>query len=227
MEELTCVGSFGIMVGMPTEFEEGDQQVILSEEEAGKRAEEFDRELEELGFAELVKAAAQAIAEELQHMGLSKEGAWQSVGDQDSETVQREKGYLWHKLIGIKWYSYTDGLAKAKETGRMVVIDFHADWCTYCKKMDKETFTAPTVVKLMNEKFISISVDTEKDKATAQKYDIKSLPTMWFLESDGERINSLPGFVDAAMFTTILEYVSSRSFETVEFQDYLKTKQEK
>jgi thioredoxin-related protein len=127
----------------------------------------------------------------------------------------------------INWYAYADGMAKAKETGRIIIIDFHADWCKYCVKMEKETFTDPRVYKLMNESFIPISVDTEKEKQTAAQYAVRSLPTMMFLESSGEVINLLPGFVDADMFTTILEYVSTRSFETIEFPVYLETKQGK
>lgn len=105
-----------------------------------------------------------------------------------------------------------------------MVIDFHADWCKYCKKMDKETFTDSTVIALMNERFVPISVDTVKEKETAAEFGVRSLPTMWFLESDGQPINQLPGFVDADMFSIILQYVSTRSFETVDFQTYLKAR---
>ncbi len=123
---------------------------------------------------------------------------------------------------GIAWLSYEDGLAVAAESGKMVMIDFHADWCKYCKKMDKETFSDPGVIRLVEQYFVPISVDTQKQQKIGQQYSVKSLPTMWFLESDSSPITPLPGFVDAKRFRTILGFISSRSFETMSFEDYLK-----
>ena len=123
---------------------------------------------------------------------------------------------------GVNWVNYEDGMKQASETGKLVVIDFHADWCKYCVKMDKETFTVDSVIKEMSENFICISVDTDKEKELQAQYDAKSLPTFWFLESDGKRINFLPGFADASVFLAVLQYLSSDSYKTVEFGDYMK-----
>jgi thioredoxin-related protein len=122
----------------------------------------------------------------------------------------------------IAWLSYEDGLAVAAESGKMVMIDFHADWCKYCKKMDKETFTDPGVIRLIEQYFVPISVDTQKQKKIGQQYSVKSLPTIWFLESDGSPITPLPGFADAKRFRTVLGFMSSRSFESMSFDDYIK-----
>jgi len=123
---------------------------------------------------------------------------------------------------GIAWLTYEDGMAVAAESEKMVMIDFHADWCKYCKKMDKETFTDPGVIRLIEQYFVPISVDTQKQQKIGQQYSVQSLPTMWFLESDGSPITPLPGFVDAKRFRTVLGFISSRSFETMSFDDYIK-----
>lgn len=122
---------------------------------------------------------------------------------------------------GIRWYSYQDGLARAAETGRPIVIDFHADWCKWCKELDKKTFSDPRVIQAMNERFVPVSVDTEADKQTAAAFQVRSLPTMWFLTSEGERIDSLPGFVDADFFTIVLDYIATGSYKTMEFQKFM------
>jgi thioredoxin-related protein len=124
----------------------------------------------------------------------------------------------------IQWYSYADGIAKAKETGRPIVIDFHADWCKWCKEMDKKTFSNAGVITAMNERFVPISVDTDHDKATATQFGVQSLPTMWFLDSNGERIDTLPGFVEADFFTIVLDYIASGSYKTTDFEAFMKTK---
>lgn len=123
---------------------------------------------------------------------------------------------------GIAWLTYEDGLAVAAESEKMVLIDFHADWCKYCKKMDKETFTDPGVIRLIEQYFVPVSVDTQKQKDLGQKFGVKSLPTIWFLEKDGAPITPLPGFVDAERFRIILGFMSSRSFESMSFDDYVK-----
>lgn len=122
----------------------------------------------------------------------------------------------------INWVSYEDGMKESATSGKLVVIDFHADWCKYCVKMDKETFTNKAVIKEMTDNFVCISVDTDKEKKLQAEYDAKSLPTFWFLESDGQRINYLPGFADASAFLAVLQYLSSDSYKTVEFGDYMK-----
>ena len=122
----------------------------------------------------------------------------------------------------IAWLSYEDGMALAAENGKQILIDFHADWCKYCKKMDKETFTDPGVIRLIEQYFVPISVDTQKQQKIGQQYSVKSLPTIWFLESDGSPITPLPGFADAKRFRTVLGFMSSRSFESMSFDDYIK-----
>src|SRR5205085_2157150 len=37
------------------------------------------------------------------------------------------------------------GVAEAKASGRTVLVDFSADWCTSCKEMERYTFTDPAV----------------------------------------------------------------------------------
>jgi len=122
---------------------------------------------------------------------------------------------------GIRWRDYETGLAEAKESGKLVMIDFHADWCKYCKKMDKETFSHADVIARVEAAYVPVSVDTQRDKATAAKYGVKSLPTMWFLESDGKPITQLPGFLPAADFGKVLDFISTRSFESMSFQDFV------
>ncbi len=88
--------------------------------------------------------------------------------------------------------------------------------------MDKETFTKKSVIKEMTDNFVCIAVDTDKQRNLQAEYGAQSLPTFWFLESDGQRINYLPGFADASVFLAVLQYLSSDSYKTVEFGDYMK-----
>ena len=100
---------------------------------------------------------------------------------------------------------------------------FHADWCTYCTKLKKTTFSDKDVLNYLNDNFISIAIDTEKEKEFASQWGIKGLPTLWFLESDSSKISNLPGYVGPEQFLTILKYISTQSYEKMSFAEFIKT----
>jgi thioredoxin-related protein len=71
----------------------------------------------------------------------------------------------------ITWYDDWDtGMAEAKKAAKPVFVDFYADWCIYCKKMDKETFEAPEIQKRFSSDWIGIKIDTEAHDKTGNVY---------------------------------------------------------
>lgn len=122
---------------------------------------------------------------------------------------------------GIVWYAYDEGLARARETGRPLLISFWADWCKYCRKMKAETYVDPAVIAAVNRDFVAVAVNTTEDQRRAAEYFVRGLPTIWFVEKDGAtRITNLPGYVDAPTFRQVLGYISSRAFEQMDFKSY-------
>jgi thiol:disulfide interchange protein len=126
------------------------------------------------------------------------------------------------KAAAIAWLDYEAGLARARREGKPVLVNFWADWCKYCTKMKAETYTDAAVIAELNASFVPVNVNTTKEQARAREYFVRGLPTIWFLDKDGQRITNLPGFVDAPMFLKILRFISSRSYETMEFDAFLK-----
>jgi thioredoxin-related protein len=123
------------------------------------------------------------------------------------------------RTAAVYWYTYDEGLARAQQTGRMLLIDFWADWCGWCRKMKAETFTDPAVAAIMNRDFVTVSVNTTKEKGRADEYGVRSLPVIWFVEKDGRtRVTNLPGYVDAPTFLRILRFMGSRAFEKMSFR---------
>ncbi len=121
---------------------------------------------------------------------------------------------------GIHWQSYDKGLAMAKEQNKKIFLFFHTDWCHYCKKMKQSTLKDPALVSFLNEHFISITVNADKEKKISRKYAVLGLPTLWFLKKDSTRISKIPGYVNADIFIKVLKYIQTENYKKMNFQDF-------
>jgi len=123
----------------------------------------------------------------------------------------------------INWQTYEQGISMAKKQNKKIFLYFYADWCKYCVKLKTTTFKDAKVIDLLNKHFISIGIDSDKQKEIAYSYGVRGLPNSWFLEKDSTRINSLPGYVDSPVFALILKYIETDSFQKMSFQEFTKT----
>ena len=48
----------------------------------------------------------------------------------------------------INWRSYEEGMVLGKVEEKKVFLHFYADWCAFCRKMAKDTFQDPTVIRI-------------------------------------------------------------------------------
>jgi len=122
---------------------------------------------------------------------------------------------------GIEWSSYAEGLERSKAENKKVLLAFHADWCRYCQQMDKETFGNQAVIAYINRYFIPVSVNLETRREIAARYNVRGLPSTWFLSENGGVIGSRPGYIPADEMLTILEYIGSDSYQTMNYRSFL------
>lgn len=139
------------------------------------------------------------------------------------------------KIEKIKWYSYTEGIKKAKAEKKPILVDFYTDWCTYCKKMDAETYSHEKVYNYLNQKFVPIKVNAESqnkvkfdgkemtEQELAMGFQVNSYPTLFFMESEKETIGTAPGFIEVNQFYTISTYVGSNAYKKMTLEKYRTT----
>lgn len=125
------------------------------------------------------------------------------------------------KLRSITWLGYNDALAQARDFDKPVYLHFTAKWCKWCVKMQDETYTDPRVVRYMSENFFAVKIDTEQNPALARKYQAKSLPTLWFLDSQGQGLTAIEGYMGADKLLRVLEYVGTKAYEEIDYQKWL------
>lgn len=62
---------------------------------------------------------------------------------------------------GVNWMTFEEMEAAFNEEPKKVFIDFWADWCGYCKRMDKYVFTNLEVQDRLNKDYYAVKMNAE------------------------------------------------------------------
>lgn len=140
---------------------------------------------------------------------------------------------------GVKWYSFNQGIALAKKNKKQLIIDFYADWCKWCKVMEETTFKDPTVINELSKNFIAVRIYTDKPDTekinfrghsfSSQEFSaalgVEGLPTVIFMDEDGNLITKVPGFVDKTILLPVLGYMTKKCYkQKINISDYVQGK---
>ncbi|MEO0572501.1 MAG: DUF255 domain-containing protein [Bacteroidota bacterium] len=61
----------------------------------------------------------------------------------------------------IQWLTFEQLEDSLAARPKKVFIDFYADWCAYCKKMDKVAFKDAKVISQLNTEYYAVKMDAE------------------------------------------------------------------
>ena len=111
------------------------------------------------------------------------------------------------QVKGIQWHSYDDGMARSKFENKKVFLHFTAEWCYYCGVMEKETFNDTAIISSLNENFIPIKVDYDRETKTSDFYSVIGLPDTIFIAENGEIIGRRPGYIPPEVLKRILKSI--------------------
>ena len=96
-------------------------------------------------------------------------------------------------------------VSAAKKAGKYVMLDFYADWCTYCKQFEDYVFTNKEVQNLLKD-FVLLQADVTANDAGDQalnKYThVQAPPAILFFGKDGKEIRNyrIVGNMNAEIF---------------------------
>ncbi len=107
--------------------------------------------------------------------------------------------------------AYVTDFAKAKELAaagnKPIIVDFYTDWCTWCKKFDKEVLTDQKAIDFLGNEVVFAKINAEVDTNVSKAYKIMGFPTFLLTNASGEEIDRIAGYLATDDFIkTVTDY---------------------
>ncbi len=113
-----------------------------------------------------------------------------------------------HPKSKIKWESdLKRALEQAQKDGKLVLVHFGTESCSWCKKMDADTFSSPEVGTACAKGYVAVALDADREKDLTKKYGIERVPTAVVLLPEGDLVETLDGYAPAGEFSEWLTHV--------------------
>ncbi len=124
-------------------------------------------------------------------------------------------------------------LEKATESEKKILVDVYAAWCPYCQRMHSDVYTSEEVQNAISEHFILVQINVESDNTVkyhgnemteaefARALENRNVPTTYFLNDEGAIIGVQPGYLDADVFSNLLQFVGSDAYLSQSFDEFM------
>ncbi|MCC5914540.1 MAG: thioredoxin family protein [Balneolaceae bacterium] len=128
--------------------------------------------------------------------------------------------------------SMAEALEMAADSDKKILIDVYAAWCPYCQRMHSDVYQNDEVLSAIDSHFIWVKINVESDRKVkfhgtemteaqfARALDNENVPTTYFMNSEGAILGLQPGFIEADMFSTLLNFVGSDAYLSQTFDEY-------
>lgn len=113
---------------------------------------------------------------------------------------------------GILFYkgSFEDALKESQKQDKMLFVDVYADWCGPCKALSERVFPMKDVGAYFNDRFVcyKMNADLGENKSLMEKYKIKGMPTLLFVNAKGDVVKQHMGFANSYLLLRLARQVT-------------------
>ncbi len=114
----------------------------------------------------------------------------------------------------IHWLTSLDeAVALAEKQNKPIMIDFMAEWCPPCKKMEKTTFNQPDVIEKAKS-FVTLRIDVDEQAEVANKYHCNAekyggigIPNILFMTHKEKRLKHIIGYQAPESLVAVMDSV--------------------
>jgi thioredoxin-related protein len=148
-----------------------------------------------------------------------------------------------NKATEMRWYSWSEASELQKTKPRKLFIDVYTDWCGWCKRMDKNTFSDPKVAAYLAENFYPIKLDAEQKEDIVFGRDTfkyvtmdngrgvhtlayslldgrMGYPSIVMLDEQYRRIMISPGYKEVADIMPELTFAAEQHYDSLSWDQY-------
>lgn len=166
---------------------------------------------------------------------------------------------FWILLLGsafsfgqeIQWMSFSEALAKQKETPKKIILDVYTKWCGPCKMMEKKTFNNPDVAAYINAHYYAVKFNAEGNETInyygntfenpnydetrkgrnsthqfTQFLGVRGYPTTVFISETGDLITPVVGYLKPQQLEMYLKMIKQGDYQVFSSPDDFQRYQE-
>ncbi len=96
----------------------------------------------------------------------------------------------------IQWQDWSAAVfERAREEGKLVLLDLEAGWCHWCHVMDQTTYRDPEVIDLIGERYIPVRADQDAHPDLSNRYEDYGWPATVIFDGTGTEILKKRGYI--------------------------------
>jgi uncharacterized protein YyaL (SSP411 family) len=121
----------------------------------------------------------------------------------------------------LNWLNWNIAYPLAKKQNKIILVDAYTDWCGWCKKMDRDTYSNSDIIKALNKDFIVVKFNPELENIV---YELEGnnitgkelfrqlsqgkstgFPTTYFIQPNKKQIQIAAGYLGPNDFIKVLD----------------------
>ena len=144
----------------------------------------------------------------------------------------------------VDWLTWEEALEKNQKEKRKFLVDVYTNWCSWCRKMEKRTFSNPVISEYVNANYYPVKFNAEQKQDIIYNNKVYkyvgggfgnkgyhelareimrgklSYPTVVFIDSNLEVIQPIPGFQDAKNFEMIMTFFAENHYKSTPWRTF-------